>query len=159
MRLDDDDNTLLHISWVNINSGATAMSEYMSCLELPDVIITRQEDVIAGALVSNAIEVPLCIAHIDSKQQNGTILDCMPKVDRSIRSGVYYQAPIPTIAIISTFIDNNKNVNDLVSYYKNRGHKVKTLCLYSRKEVETPADYTWVKITRHAKYLFPWQEK
>lgn len=157
MNLDKEDTTLLHISWNNINSGSTAVANYILRHELPDVIITSQEDVIPAALVCNATKIPLCIAHLTSKQ-NGIIVECMPKVGRPIVSGVYHQSPLPTIMIFSTMIDNTTNVDDLVSYYAKRGHNVNTSCIYSRKTVTNKPDYNWVKLTQSAKYRFPWQE-
>ena len=158
MKLDDDDGTLLHISWGNVNSGAQSMASHILRHKKPDVVIAQQEDVIIAALVCNIIEVPLCIAHLNPRQ-NGIVLDCMPKLSKPIRSGVYEQGALPSVAIISTLIDNYRNVDELASYYKKREHAVKTLCVYTRKDVDNPPDYNWVKLTKFAKYIFPWQEK
>ncbi len=158
MTLDTDDSTLLHISWKNIYSGSAAVAKYIQRHELPDVIVTSQEDVIPAALVCNAVNIPLCIAHLTPKQ-NGIILNCIPKLDTPICSGVYKQSPLPTVMIFSTLIDNSRNVDELVSYYHKIGHTVNTSCIYSRKVVDNPPDYNWVKLTLSTKYLFPWQEE
>jgi len=158
MNLDNDDSTLLHISWKNVYSGAAAVATYINRHELPDVIITTQEDAIPAALVCNIVNIPLCIAHLTPKQ-NGIILDCIPKISKPIRSGVYDQSPLPTVMIFSTLIDNFRNVDELVSYYQKKGHTVITSCIYSRKAVDNPPEYAWVKLTKFAKYTFPWQQK
>jgi len=158
MKLDDNDNRLLHISWENINSGTQAIANNISEAEKPDVIITTQEDVIPAALVCNIIDVPLCIAHLNSRQ-NGIVIECLPKIDTLIRSGCGDQPPLPTIGIISSLIDDRRNVDELVSYYQNRGHKVKTFCIYSRKVVDKPADYHWATLIKTIKCSFPWEDK
>lgn len=158
MNLDDDDSTLLHISWKNVYSGSAAVAKYINRHDLPDVIVTPQEDVIAAALVCNIVNIPLCIAHLVPKQK-GIILDCMPKISKPIRSGVYTQSPQPTVMVFSTLIDNNRNAKELVSYYQKKGHTVTTVCIYTRSDVDNPPDYSWVKLTRFAKYTFPWQEQ
>lgn len=158
MKLDDDDSRLLHISWRSINRGSNAIAAHISHHELPAVIVSTQEDAIIASLVCNIIELPLCIVHLNDRQ-NGIILDCIPKFGKPIRSGVYDQPPMPSVAIISTLVDNNRNVFDLSSYYKNRDHKVKTLCAYSWLDIDNLPDYSWVKLTKFSRVTLPWEKK
>ena len=158
MVTDKDDPKLLHISWGNVHSGAKVLSDQIRKNPLPDVVIASQEDVIVASLVTNNIKVPLCIVHLNN-HVDGIILDCIPKITKPIRSGVYEQPALPTVLIISTLIENERNVDDIISYYKKRGHKVTTMCIYSRKNVEHKLDYHWVNLFRTVKYIFPWDEK
>lgn len=158
MKTDCDDPKLLHISWDNICNGAMVLVERINRTELPDVVITTEQDAIVASLVCNRINVPLCIIHLKNRQ--GTIiLDCIPKITKPIRSGVYEQPSLPSILIISTIIENERNVDDIISYYKKLGHDVTTMCIYSRKEVDNPPDYSWVNLFHTIRYIFPWQEK
>ena len=158
MVTDEDDPKLLHISWGNVHNGAKVLSEQIRKAPLPDVVIARQEDVIAASLVSIDIEIPLCIVHLKDRI-DGIILDCIPKITKPIRSGVYEQPSLPSVLIISTLIENERNVDDIISYYEKRGHNVTTMCIYSRKNVEHKPDYHWVNLFRTVKYIFPWDEE
>jgi len=146
MKLDDNNPKLLHISWENIAHAADSMATHIMRHEKPDAVIAQQDDIIIAALVCNIIEVPLCIAHLNNRQ-NGIILNCIPKLGTPINSGS------------STFIDNYKNVDELVSYYQKRKHPVNVLCGYSRKDVDNPPDYSWVKLTKSISVDFPWEQQ
>ena len=158
MTTDPDDPKLLHISWGNVHSGVGILAEHINETKLPDVVIAKQEDAIVASLVCNEINVPLAIVHLNPRIDK-IILDCIPKISKPINSGVYEQPPLPSVLIISTLIEDERNVDDLVSFYEARGHDVRTMCIYCRKQVDNPPDYKWVNLYRSVQYIFPWQEK
>lgn len=158
MKSDPDDPKLLHISWGNIHTGACVLANHINETVVPDVVIAKQEDAVAASLVCNEINVPLGIVHLNSRIDK-IILDCIPKASRPINSGVYEQPALPSVLIISTLIENERNVDDLVSFYEDRGHNVTTMCIYCRKKVDNPPDYKWVNLFHSVRYTFPWQEK
>lgn len=151
---DFEDDGVFEISWSNIESGAKAIA--INIPSKTDVIVTTQEDVIAASLVSNELNLPLCIAHLENKV-NGIRVECLPKFARPIRSGEYGQGGLPSIVIVSTLVDNNRNVNDLIKHYEKLGHDVTTMSIYSRKNAETPPDYHWTYILPPVTCRFPWE--
>ena len=152
------DDGVFEISWTNIESGAKAITKNISKFESkPDVIISSQEDVVAASLVCNEVDLPLCVAHLE-RRVNGMLVDCLPKLARPIRSGEYSQASMPSIVIVSTLVDNKRNVNGLIKHYEKLGHNVTTMSIYSRKNVENPPDYYWTYLLASVTCRFPWEK-
>jgi len=156
---DDLGLSTFNITWGNIKSGTEAITTNITNSgNIPDVILCDQADAIAASLVALGLGVPLAVAHTNPRVNN-MILDCLPKLSNPIRSGEYVQATRPKIVIISTLIDDKRNVDDLVTHYTKHGHAVTTMCIYSRKTVINPSDYHWVLLSRYTHYTFPWNNK
>ena len=154
--LKDLDEKIFRISWQNIDSGARAIVSNIQ-REHDDVkaVVCWQHDAIAAAIVSRILDIPMGIVHAQEKI-NGMKVDCYPTFTSPIRSGEYNQ-PQPKIAIVTTMVDDEHNVDTLSAIY-NANNPIVT-SVYSRKDIECPPDYHWSLIARGVECIYPWEEE
>ncbi len=125
-----------------------------------DVVLAISPDLIPATLIASALNVPLVPIIYGSLLGQSYSTSALPRINNQITSGSGQMPEIPSLLLITSMLDGETHVNDVVKKYKQRGHDVQLVTLFQYKGIkEITTRLYWQHIMggqKSVKLVFPW---